>query len=174
MAVNGQVGGARVVARGLDVVHRTPLGKVRKIFRDVAPVFPAVARHLHQPVIGTHPDQARLFGRLRQRENHAGIFHADVVGSQPSGNLLTALVVARQVGTDDLPAIAAIGGDVHKLAAHVHLVVIVGRNGDREFPVEAVLHLRRRCAGHIIGPNLDLAVLVRALVEAGYRAADAA
>jgi len=63
---------------------------------------------------------------------------------------------------------------VHKLAAHVHLVVIVGRNGDREFPVEAVFHVRRRCAGHIIGPNLDLAVLVRALVEAGYRAADAA
>jgi len=66
------------------------------------PVFPAVARHLHQPVIGAHPDQPRLFGRLRQRENHAGIFHADVVGSQPSGNLLTVLVVARQVGADDL------------------------------------------------------------------------
>src|SRR6266478_3919204 len=32
----------------------------------------------------------------------------------------------------------------------------------------------RRRAGHIIGPHLDFAVLVRAFVEARYRTADAA
>ncbi len=174
MAVNGQVGCAWVVARGFDVVHRAPLREVGKIFRDVAPVFSPVACHLHLPVVGTRPDQPRLFRRLGQRENHARIFHADVVGSEPSGNLLSALVIARQVRTDDLPAIAAVSRDVHKLAAHVNLVVIVGRNRDGEFPVEAVLHLCRRCARHVIGPHLDLAVLVRALVETRYCAADAA
>ncbi len=129
---------------------------------------------MHLSIVGARPDQALLFRRLGQRENHAGIFHADVVGSEPSRNLLAAFVVACQVGTDDLPAIAAIGGHVHKLAAHVNSVVVVGRNGDGEFPIEAVLRLRRRRAGHIVGPHLDLAVLVRTLVKARYRAADAA
>src|SRR4029077_404599 len=107
-----QVGRARVVARGLDVVHRAPLGEVGKIFRDIAPVFSTVTRHLHQPVVGTGPDQASLFRRLGQRKNHAGIFHADIVGSEPSGNLLAAFIIARKVGTDDLPAVAAIRGDM--------------------------------------------------------------
>src|SRR5579859_1880241 len=63
---------------------------------------------------------------------------------------------------------------MHKLAAYVDLLVVLGRNGDREFPIEAVLHFRRGRASHIVWPDLDFAVLVGAFIEAGYGAADAA
>ncbi len=141
--------------------------------RDIGPVFSAVARDLHQPIVGARPDHARFFRRLRNRENRARIFHADVVGSEPAGNSLPAFVVARQVGTDNLPAIAAISCDVHKLAAHINLVVIVRRNRDREFPVKPILHFRRGCSGNVHRPNLDFAGLAIPFVEARHRAADA-
>ncbi len=172
--VNGQVCRCCVVARGLDVVHRAPLGEVGKIFGDVGPGFSGVASDLHLAVVGAGPDQARLFRRLGQRENHAAIFHTDIVGREATRNLLAGFVIASKVGTDDLPTVAAIRGDVHKLAAHIDLVVVEGRDGDGKFPVEAVLHFRRRGAGNVIRPDLDFAVLVGALIETGYRATDAA
>src|SRR5437899_5406233 len=174
MAVNGEVGGAGVEARGFDVVHRAPLGEVRKILRDIGPAFSSVTCHLDLAVVGAGPEQARLFRRLSQRKNYSGIFHTDIVWGEATGNLLAGFVVAGQVWADDLPTVAAIRGDMHELAAHVDLVVVLGRNGDGEFPVEAILHFGRGRASHIIGPDLDFAILVGAFIKAGYGAADAA
>src|SRR5262249_59606862 len=61
-----------------------------------------------------------------------------------------------------------------ELAADIHLVVIVRRNCQREFPVESVLHFGRGGAASLLGPDLDVARLVIALVEDGDDAAHAA
>ena len=83
------------------------------------------------------------------------------------------LVVSRQVRTYNLPAIPAVCGHVDILTAHVNLIVVVWRNGDREFPVEPVLHFCGAGPGNIFGPHLDVARLSIALVEARHRSPDA-
>ena len=168
MEVHGDVGRARFVARGLNIAHRSPVGKIRNILRDVGPILSAVARDLHESVVRACPDHTRLFRGLRDGENRARIFHADVVGSESAGDLLPALVVAGQVGADDLPAIPTVRRDVDILAAHVNFIVIVRRNRNRELPVESVLCLRGAGSGNIFGPDLDLARLVIPFVEARY------
>src|SRR5581483_11843901 len=112
-------------ARRLDVAHRAEWWKARQIRRDVGPVRAGIARHLHQAVVGAGPDQALLERRLGNREHDAGVFDADVVWRETAGNLLVRLVVEREVRTDLLPALSAVGRAVHVLAAGVERVVIV-------------------------------------------------
>src|SRR5262249_53777892 len=100
--------------------------------------------------------------------------HADIVAGQTAGKSHARFVVAGEIGADDLPGVALIGGDVDVLAAHVYLVVIVRRNRQRELPIEAVLDLGRGGAAGLLGPDLDVARLVIALVEHGDDAAHAA
>src|SRR5205807_8457881 len=84
------------------------------------------------------------------------------------------LVIAGQVGTDDLPRLSAVCRDVHELAADINAVVIVRGDHQRELPVEAVFHFRGGGARGLLGPNLDIAGLVVALAEIGDDAAAAA
>ena len=163
--VDTDVSRPRVVARSLDVAHRSPLGKIRNVFCDVGPVFPAVSRDLHVTVVGSRPDHTCLFRRFRDRKNGSRIFHADVVRRQAARDLHAARVVARQVRADDSPAIAAVGGDVHVLAAHINLVVVVRRNGHRKFPVEPVLHLGGGGSGDVFRPHFHFSRLMISLIE---------
>src|SRR5580704_3552239 len=81
MAVYGDISGPGIVVRSFNVAYRAPFQKVGNILRDISPDFSAVARDLHQPIIGARPDRARFFRRLRNRENRTRVFHADVVRS---------------------------------------------------------------------------------------------
>ena len=64
--VDGQVGGARVVARRLDVADRAPRRQVGNVLRHVRPGLPAVARELHLAVVGAGPDQAASPAAIRR------------------------------------------------------------------------------------------------------------
>ena len=125
MEIHRDVCRSRVVARSFDIAHRSPIREIRNVFCDVGPVLPAIARDLHVPVIGTCPNQAGFFGRFGDCKHRSRIFHANIVRSEPARDSHAALVVARQVRADDLPTIAAVGGDVHKLAADIDFVVVV-------------------------------------------------
>src|SRR6185503_243697 len=107
------------------------------------------------------------------REHHAGVLDADVVGRQAAGALLPRLVVQRQIRADHLPALSAVGGLMHVLAADVDLVVVVRRNRQRHRPVEPVLQIGGNAVG-LIRPDLDVAGLPPPLVVAHDDAADAA
>src|SRR5439155_996240 len=133
----------------------------------------AVARHLHQTIVGADPDHARLLRRLGDRVNDAAVLDADVVGRQTARACLSSLVVQREVWTDFLPALAAVGRLMQVLAADVDLVVIVRRDMERRVPDEAVLQVGRR-AVRVLGPYFDVAHLAPALVVANDDAADAA
>src|SRR5262249_6493158 len=172
--VNGHVSRGRIVARGFDVGERSPLRKVGNVFGEVRPGFAAVAGQLQQTIIGSSPDHAGVLRRFGNSEHHAGIFHANVVRCETAGAAHSALVVARQVRTDDLPAVAAVGGYMHVLAADVHLVMVVRRDRDRELPVEAILDFGGGRAGDGFRPDLDVAVLAVTFVKTGDVAADAA
>jgi len=148
MSVNGQYAVPAYVARGLDIVHRAPIRDVGRFFVTCSSFFrrrasPALARRW------CPPDQAPPLSATRlTRKSRRHIPRPMLSGVSPSGNLLAALVVARQVRTDDLPAIAAVGGDVHKLASHIHPCCGHGEKWRWGIPNEAVLDLRRRCARH--------------------------
>src|SRR5262249_1267397 len=102
--VYSDIGGGGIVAGGLDVGVRSPIRQVGNIFRDIGPVFAAVAGQLQQAIIGSRPDHAGFFGRFGNSEHDPGIFHANVIGAETAGAAHSTLVVARQVRADDLPA----------------------------------------------------------------------
>src|SRR5215831_742250 len=166
--VHRNIGGSGIVAGGLDVRKRSPLRQVGNILSDVSPVFAAVAGQLQQTVIGSRPDHAGFFRRFGNGEHHPGIFHAYVVWAEAAGNAHSTLVVARQVGADDLPAISSIPGNVHELAAHIYLIMVVWRDGDGELPVEAIFDLAGSRTGSGFGPHLDIAVLMVAFINPAH------
>src|SRR5439155_15201479 len=100
-----------------EVADGAPWRKTRHVLRDVRPRFPAVARHLHEAVVGADPNHARLFRRFGNRVDDVGVLDTDVVRRQPAGALLPALVVQREIRTDLLPALTAFGRLMQVLAA---------------------------------------------------------
>lgn len=93
--------------------RRATCRQVGDIGRHVAPMFSAIARHGHNPVIAPRPDHAPFDRRLRNSDESAGNVLA--VGSDSSRTLLFALVVRREVRTDHRPCLAAIRRHVHEL-----------------------------------------------------------
>ena len=137
---------------------------------DICPCAATVPGDLKQPVVGARPDEPFLDRRLGDAEDRARVLDPDVVARQTAGKPHAAAVVQRQVRADHLPALAAVAGAVHVLAAHVHGVVVVRRDVDRRVPDEAVAHARRR-APALLRPHLDGAVLAPVLLVAHHNAA---
>src|SRR5262249_20225645 len=138
--VDGDVRRAGIEPRRLDAADRAERRQVRDVPGDVRPGLAAVARHLHEAVVGAGPDEAGLLRRMGDGVDDVEGLHADVVRREPAGALLLALVVERQIRTDLLPALTAVGRLMDELTADVDLVVIVRRNVERRVPDEAVLH----------------------------------
>ena len=138
MEVDGDVRRARLESRGLDAADGAERRQIRDVLRHVRPALAAVARHLNEAVVGAGPDHARLLRRLGNAVDDVEVLDTDVVGRESAGALLLALVVERQVRTDLLPALAAVGRLMDELAAGVDLVVIVRRDVERRVPDEAV------------------------------------
>ena len=161
------------MARRFHVADRAPRRQVGDVLRDVRPGLAAVPRQLQQAVVRAGPDDSRLFWRFCNREDDAPVLDPDVVGRQAAGALLPALVVQREVRTDLLPALTAVGRLVHVLAADVDSVPIVRRDRKRRRPHESILQIRRYAVG-IVRPHFDIARLAPVLFIANDDAADAA
>ena len=88
--------------------------------RDLCPMAAVVGRDMKQAVIGAGPEHAFLQRRFGEREDGVVIFDAgDVVLDRAAARLLFALVVARQVGADRLPAVTLVGRFEDDFAAGV-------------------------------------------------------
>src|SRR5439155_478390 len=172
--IHCKVSCAGIETRGFDIGDSTPLGQSGDVGGHVGPALAAIARNLHQAVIGARPDDSRLPGRLGDSEYHARVLYADIVAGEAARKLLPALVVSCEIGTDDFPGVAAVGGDVDVLAADVNAGMIVRRNGDGELPVEAVFQFGGSGSAGLLGPHFHVARLAIAFVEDGYDTAHAA
>lgn len=120
-----------------------------------------VAGGPHQAVICTDPDKASLQRRAHHRIDHVVDFDARVVTrDKAAGSLLLTLVVAGQIGTDDLPVLSVVGRFEKHVGPVIDRVRGKGRNGYRLFPVEAILVMRCSPAVDICGPFRDVLVLL--------------
>ncbi len=157
MQVDADVGRAHVVGRWLDVADRAHRRQVGDGIGEVVPGGAAVARQVHQAVVRAGPDHAGLERRFGDGEEHARVGRTHVFGRQAAGLLLPAPVVPREIRADHLPALPAVRRHVHELAADIHAVVVVGRDRDRERPLEPVGQFGRRPSLGIVRPDADVA-----------------
>ena len=139
--------------------------------RHVLPGLAAVARHMHQAVVGRGPDLVPPMGRF----DDAGAGRVDLgagafAGDRPAGRPLPLARVQAQVGRDALPAHALVAAAEHAVAAGIDRPRIVRREDDREGPGEAVLQILRRDARGLLGPHVHELDLPRAMVIALKRA----
>src|ERR1700687_1467225 len=93
MAVDGDVCGARVVTRSLDITDRSPREQVGNVPGNVSPVLSTIAGDLHDAIIRTSPDNSSFLRRLGYCKNDGRVLDADVVAGQATGECLAALIV---------------------------------------------------------------------------------
>ncbi len=106
--VGGDKGCAGVVWRRVDDRDQRPLRQLRR--RDILPGLAVVAREMNQTVVRAGPEDPFLQRRLREGEYGAVVVHAVAVNSnRATGRPHLAGVVAREVGADNLPALAFVG-----------------------------------------------------------------
>src|SRR5262249_18270497 len=115
---------------------------------------------------------ALLNRRFSQSEDRAVILDAGVVlGDRAARRAEFGFVVSRQVGTDDLPALALIRSLEEHVPCRVEQVWIVRREKNREVPLESILHALGAPAHRIVRPDIDVALLPRAVIETSEQAA---
>src|SRR5689334_24257477 len=117
MRVDGDVRGAGVVARGLDVGDGRELdGAVR---RDVRPRLAVVAGELDESVHGPRPDDTLRNRRLRDGKDNDRALDIEVVRHEPATRPLLGGVVGGEIGTDHFPTLSAVPRAMDVLAAGV-------------------------------------------------------
>ena len=140
VVVHRDEGAPRVLRRRLDHVDRRPLG--HRLGRHVLPGGAVVARDVHQAVVAAGPEQAGRLRRDLEGEDRVVDLDAGVVpGDRAAGVALLALVVARQVGADDRPALPLVGRAMDDVGSGVEHVRVVRRDANRRVPLEAVLQV---------------------------------
>src|SRR5262249_44704410 len=162
--------------RVFDGFYLTPVGNPRIFLGAVPPRAaagpPAVARDVNEAVVAARPDDAFLHRRFGQREDRAVILDARVVfGDRAARRAEFGFVVARQVGADNLPALALVVGFEEDVAGGVERVRIIRGKQDREVPLEAILHALGAPAHRVIGPDVDVALLPGVVIEPSEQAA---
>ena len=138
-------------------------------------VFPAVARHVHEAIVGTGPDDVAVDGRRREGEDgRVGLDAGLVERDRSARRSERRRIVARQVGADALPALAFVGGLPDVLRRRVQRLRIGRRDDDRKRPLESLGDVRGREAHRIVRPDVDRAALAGPAVDARQQAAVAA
>src|SRR5205814_2342246 len=129
---------------------------------DVSPGLAAVARYLHVAVVGSGPDEVRVFRRLADRVDGRVHLRRRVVNGDAAGLLLLLLfgVVRRQVGRDALPGLAVVARAEEELRADVDGALLRRAEVDRRVPVVAELALL------VMRERLEGGRLVRLAVDA--------
>ena len=154
----------RVPLGRVNAPHHSVRRQIGDVVRDVRPTLTAIACDMHQPVVRPRPEYVSIHRRLVERVNHAAVLHSDVVRGETARDSLFRLIVCREVGTDNLPALAAVCRSMHMLACHKNRVVIVQRYVKWERPLETVLQFRRRPPARVLRPHFNWTELSRALV----------
>ena len=123
---------------------------------------------MHEAVVAPGPDDTLGLRRLRDREDRAVVLDPGVVARDRAPRpLLLRLVVASEVGTDDVPALAAVASAEHDVPAVVHRLAVVGRDVDGGRPLEAVAPVFDAVAREIRGIGADVPRLAGLVVVAG-------
>src|SRR5437868_3269008 len=126
---------------------------------------------MYQAVIRPSPDGSLLNRRLDHREDHVVVLDARVVLCDwTAGRALLGAVVASQVSADYLPALPFIRRFVQVIARGVKHLRIVRRKDYREIPLETIFQIGRRMTHWIVGPRINVALLMRAMVVPGNQA----
>ena len=136
--------------------------------RHIVPALAAILRDVNQTVVAAGPDQVFLSGALDHRED--GVVHLDagiVFGDGPSRRLLLGFVIAREVGRNDAPAHALIGGLEQNFPSVIKRVRIVRGEHDGFGPLEAVLQISHSPADRVARPRIDCLRLFRVMIVAG-------
>ena len=125
------------------VVTQVFLGRPGMLAVDVRPGLAAVPRHLHVAVVGAHPEDVLVLGRLRDAEDRAVVLGRRVVEGEAARLVLLLLrgVVGREVGGDALPGVALVARAEEELRGVVEGALLVRAQVDGGVPVEAVLGL---------------------------------
>ncbi len=167
VGVDDDVGGAGVEMGRFDADDRAPLRQAVHAAGDVGPGLAAVAGDVHQAVVRARPDETFLDRRLGHREDRAVDLHAGVVaGDRAAGPGLFRLVVARQVRADRRPGLAAVGTAEEHVGGVIDHLGVVGRDGDRGGPLEAVFQVFAAVPGRVLGVDPDHPRLPGAVVVA--------
>ena len=145
-------------------IHRPPVR--RQAAPDVGPRGAPVARHLHLPVVGAHPDPAWVLGRLADRVDRRVHLGGRVVHRDPARLLLLLprRIVRGEVRRDPVPRLAVVPRAEQELGADVERAFLIRREMDRRVPVEAQFL-------SLVGLRLDVARLEGAAVHAPDEAA---
>ena len=167
------------VRRALLVVRRLHDRDAREVadprWRHVLPRPAAVARDLHVPVVGAHPEHVRRLEALSECEHHTIRLDARLVlGDRAARGAECARIVAREWRRDDLEALALIVAAEERTAAGVEDLRIVHRDHDREGPLELVLDVLARPTHRVVRPGVDVALEPVAHILAGEVAGVAA
>ncbi len=169
----GYVNTAFIERIGINAVDHHPFGHTGR--RHILPVAPAVAADMNEAVVGAGPEQPFLIRRFYGGKDGAVVLHSCVVfGDGTAGRAEFGGVVAGQVGADDVPALAAVGGGVEVIGGGVEFFGIVGREENGEVPLEAVLHTFCAVSDGVVGPHVDGLRFVGFVVGAGQESAIAA
>ena len=123
----------------------------------IFPVTAAVPGHLDQAVVGANPDDTGVKGRFGEVE-YGVVVLRDLVGDRPSHRPLLVLFVARQIGADFGPRMAAVGGFQEDVAGVIDHARVVLRDHDRRVPVKAVLAQPRIDPERQLGIGPDVAL----------------
>ena len=143
MPVERRVRSARLVPARLDPAHPRAGRQPLHVAGQVGPRLPTVARELHVPVVGPHPDHVGVEARFADRVDGRVHLGGGVVHGDAAGLLLLLLlgIVGGQIGRDALPAVALVARSEEELRADVDGALPCGAHRDGRVPVEAQLLL---------------------------------
>ena len=144
MAVERDVGGARLRARRQHVGDVGPLRHAGDLRRDVGPRLARILRHADHAVVAADPHHALPRGGLFERDDVAEgadavvLGDADVLADDAHDRQRFAIGVGGEVGADRLIRAAAIRRLQHQVGADVDRRRIERRQLHRGVPVEAI------------------------------------
>src|SRR5260370_1089780 len=112
--MEGDMGRGRIERRSFDKADHSPFGHF--FWSDIGPGFSTIASQLNQTIIGAGPEQAFLFWRFRETENHVVVFDGVLIlCERAAGILLLVFVVEWEVLADGGPSAPCIVGTTYEL-----------------------------------------------------------
>ena len=123
--------------RRIDLRHLAP--RRQFLWRDVGPVRAAVSRRVHEPIVGSDPDQIHVLRRRSDRVDDAAVRALRCVGSVNAERTRDARIGARQIAADDRPAAPAIDRLVEPLRREEQHMRIDRGEDDRRRAIESIV-----------------------------------
>ena len=156
----------RRIGRRFDGVDANEVRRIAR--RHVVPTGPTVPRHVHEPVVGSHPNHVGIVIRRRYGKDSGVRFDAGLVlGERPTRRAYRRRIGAGQVRTDLLPGRTLVGGLPNLLRSCVEDIGSEVREHDGEGPLHALDEIFRRLTHRILRPHIHLPQFaVRVIVAA--------